>query len=65
MTSPENIDEAIEYFRDLGIEPIVLEQGNEDSLANLLNAVTEAITGTEVQTTSPLDTQNNDGTNHQ
>ncbi|NJL65347.1 MAG: hypothetical protein HC903_30680 [Methylacidiphilales bacterium] len=47
MTKPENIDEAIEYFRNLGIEPIVLDSSEPDSLNNVLNAITEAITGTQ------------------
>ncbi|NJR19336.1 MAG: hypothetical protein HC785_29105 [Calothrix sp. CSU_2_0] len=64
MSKPENIDEAIEYFRNLGIEPIVLDSSEPD-FNNVLNAITEAITGTQEQTETPLDTQNNNGTNHQ
>lgn len=44
MTKPNSIDEAIEFFRNLGAEPIIIDPNDSESIQQGLNTITERIT---------------------
>jgi effector-binding domain-containing protein len=43
MPTPNNHQDAIDFFRGLGIEPIVIDPNDEKSIEKGLNEVTERI----------------------
>ncbi len=64
MAIPKNENETIEFFRSAGIEPIVIDPNNEQSVKDGLNTVTERITENRETTTAHDKPSQNNGNNH-